>query len=437
MNWFTSTLEFSGYPFKKAQSHLQSIQNEINRSVETYLNQQQWAILNYHLAKNPFYRTFCKTNRFDDWQEVPVLDKSHLQIPLEQRLSKGFSLKTVFKNSTSGSSGQPFRFAKDKYAHALTWANINSLYQQYGIQPGRSLEARFYGIPKSGLAHKKERVKDKLANRIRFDVFDLSDQNLERFLESFKSHAFEYINGYASSIVRFAKFLNLKGLVLKDACPTLKVCITTSEMLFEEDRELLKSQLGIPVVNEYGAAELGIIAFENPASTWEINCNTLFVEVVDDEGNPLGYDKEGHIVITSLYNKAHPFIRYKVGDLGMLSEDPVTGRPFLKKLTGRTNDFACLPSGKVVPALTFYYVTKTAVEQHGRLKEIVVEQTSKDRFDISYVSDLELNSAEKEKIQNAIEAYLEPGLQLNFIKKEVIKRSPSGKLKQFVSKIDG
>lgn len=75
----------------------------------------------------------------------------------------------------------------------------------------------------------------------------------------------------------FAKFLEKKNLVLKDLCPSLKVCMVTYEMLFESDKILLEKQLGIPIVNEYGASQLDLIAFENPAGEWQVNSETLFV----------------------------------------------------------------------------------------------------------------------------------------------------------------
>jgi phenylacetate-CoA ligase len=36
--------------------------------------------------------------------------------------------------------------------------------------------------------------------------------------------------------------------------------MVTSEMLFEEDKKLCKKQLGIPIINEYGASELDLIS---------------------------------------------------------------------------------------------------------------------------------------------------------------------------------
>jgi phenylacetate-CoA ligase len=206
-------------------------------------------------------------------------------------------------------------------------------------------------------------------------------------------------------------------------------------MLFEEDKILLEKQFGVPIVNEYGASELDLIAFENPFGEWQVNSETLFIEILDPENNVLPYGKEGRIVITSLFNKAHPFIRYDIGDIGILDTKSSPKKPILKKLVGRTNDVAVLPSGKKSPGLTFYYVTKSIIEDDGNVKEFVIKQTKIDTFDIEYVSETQLNLEQIEKVEAAIALYLEKGLVFTFIRKEKLVRSKSGKLKQFVSLI--
>ena len=159
----------------------------------------------------------------------------------------------------------------------------------------------------------------------------------------------------------------------------------------------------------------------------------LFVEILDDNNNVLPYGKEGRIVITSLFNKAHPFIRYDIGDIGILDEKSTPKKPILQQLIGRTNDIAILPSGKKSPGLTFYYVTKSIIEDDGNVKEFVIKQTKIDTFEIEYVSKTELNWEQIQKIEAAIALYLEKGLIFTFIRKEKLERSKSGKLKQFVS----
>jgi phenylacetate-CoA ligase len=430
---FNLSLRLNGYPIKKAKAELRKTVSLSESEKEAFIENKKKEILAFHLQNNPFYKQLVGTSTITNWEDLPVLDKENLQRPLIERLSKGYSLSNVYINKTSGSSGTPFIFAKDKYSHAMTWASNILRFGWHGIDFNHSYQARFYGIPKEFAAHKKERIKDFFMHRYRFPIFDLSDAVLKQFMEKFKQTKFDYINGYTSSIVLFAKFLAKKNLVLKDICPTLKVCMVTSEMLFEDDRKLLEIQFGIPIVNEYGASELDLIAFENPEGEWQMNTETLFVEILDENNRPVPNGTEGRIVITSLFNKAHPFIRYEIGDIGILDEKSTLSKPILKKLIGRTNDVAILPSGKKSPGLTFYYITKTIIEDDGNVKEFVIKQTATDTFVIKYSSDRTLTSEQIKAIEKAIAHYLEPHLKFAFVRKDHLKRNKRGKLKQFSS----
>lgn len=431
MNLFNLSLALKGFPLKETNALLKSIQDLNEDQYSNYLNHQKQAIVAYHLKHNPFYKTFAKTANLNDWNSIPVMTKRDLQQPLLNRLSEGFSKKKVFVNKTSGSSGDPFIFAKDKFCHALTWSGVFNRYEWHDINLNTSKQARFYGIPLNKKGYFKERLKDALSNRHRFSVFDLSDTAFENVLATFKTTPFEYLNGYTSSIVQFAKFLEKKRLILKTICPSLKLAIVTSEMLFEADKRLLENQFEIPVVNEYGAAELGIIAFQNTTNQWIVNSEDLYIEILDENNQVLPYGEEGRVVITALYNKAHPFIRYDLGDNGTLSKLSSLKTPILQQLTGRTNDIVKLPSGKTAAGLTFYYVTKTVIEDSGNVKEFIIEQTQIDTFKISYVSRIPLSENDKMKIKAAIEIYLESGLIIQFEQKSDLKREKSGKLKQF------
>lgn len=433
LNLFELSLKFNGFPIHEAKKHLKEIQSKSDTETKAYLEHKKQEIVNYHLENNPFYKTLAENANCNDWSNIPIMTKRDLQQPLTKRLSTGFTKKNIYINKTSGSSGDPFIFAKDKFCHALTWSVFIDRYSWFNLDLSHSKQARFYGIPLNKKGYYKERLKDKLSNRFRFSVFDLSNSQLERNVEKFKKTHFDYLNGYTSSIVQFAKYLKRKNMVLKTICPSLKACIVTSEMLFEDDKHLLESQLGIPIINEYGAAELGLIAFQNTKNEWLINTNDLFIEILDEHNNILPFGEEGRIVITSLYNKAHPFIRYDLGDIGKLSKNSTLQKPILEKLIGRTNDIVTLPSGKKAAGLAFYYVTKTIIEDSANVKEFIIEQLKLDCFRISYVSLSALSEEEKTKIKTAISKYLEPNLIVAFEQKQSLGRSNRGKLKQFKS----
>jgi phenylacetate-CoA ligase len=430
---FDLSLQINGFQIKKACAELRAINAMSAEEHQSFLAQKKQEIVAYHLKNNPFYAELVGKNSSPNWEDLPVLTKANLQTNLQDRLSLSYKSKALYTNKTSGSSGTPFVFAKDKWSHALTWASNKYRFGWYGIDFNSSYQARFYGIPLDFVGYKKERFKDWLGKRYRFPIFDLSDAVLANYVQHFRTKKFDYINGYTSAIVVFAKYLQQQNIVLKDICPSLKVCIVTSEMLFASDKILLENQFGIPVVNEYGASELDLIAFQNPENEWQVNAETLFVEILDDQNQVVSNGTAGRVVITSLFNKAHPFIRYDIGDIGTLDEKSTLQKPILKELIGRTNDVAVLPSGKKAAGLTFYYVTKSIIEDDGNVKEFIIKQTALNQFEIEYVSKTALLPEQIQKIEAAIALYLEPNLHFNFVHKEKLNRNQRGKLKQFSS----
>ena len=433
MKQFEWSLRLKGFPVNEAKKTQAIIDGFTQADYANYLSKQLQAIVAFHLEHTPFYNTLCQGIDTKDWSALPVLTKANLQQPLANRLSDKYTLKTVHKHKTSGSSGTPFEFAKDNFAHAMTWVTFMQRYSWFNIDLNTSKQARFYGIPLDTNGYYKERLKDCLGNRFRFSVFDLSDAALNKVLHKFKRTKFNYINGYTSAIVQFAKFLKRNNIVLKDVCPTLTVCIVTSEMLFDDDKKLLETQFNIPIVNEYGAAELGLIAFEDQDDNWIVNTNHLYVEILDNNNQPVPYGQPGKIVVTDLYNRAHPFIRYELGDLGQLSTKSTLQRPILESLIGRTSDFITLPSGKIAAGLTFYYVTKTVMTKDANVKEFIIEQIEIDTFKIDYVATEALSQPQQKAVQLAVDKYLEPNLKLIFEQKTILEREVSGKLKQFRS----
>lgn len=427
---FDNILKLQGFPIKEAKKRFERLLNVNYVSLEL----RKTDIVEHHFAHNTFYKSLLKNNSVI-WEELPVLTKGDLQQPLPKRLSDGHTLKNIFKGKTSGSSGHPFTFAKDKFAHAMTWAAFHHAYNEHGIDLNTSLQARFYGIPLSGKGKYVERLKDFVSNRKRFPIFNLNDKVLERFVSRFRESKYHYLNGYTSSIVLLAKYCRQINQPLKKVCPTLKICIVTSEMLFPDDRELLEKWIGVPVVNEYGASEVGLIAMENLQREMVLNQQNLFIEIVNENNQPVPDGTIGRILVTDLYNLVHPMIRYEIGDLGSL-KTLENGTRVLENLQGRTSDIARLPSGKVVPGLTFYYVTKSIISKDLNILEFIVIQKEPALFEIQYVGKTEMNAAQKHKVQQAMDEYLEPELEVIFTQLESLDRSSRGKLKQFISEVN-
>jgi phenylacetate-CoA ligase len=432
MNWiFKKTLIVNGFPIGLAKREFERIAILVNPQ------KRAMDIFDYHNKNNSFYQRFLKNkaaSAFTGWDDIPIISKQDFQVDFSEIIGLQ-DRKNLHVHNTSGSTGTPFYFAKDKFCHAMTWTYTDFRLAEHKINLGEALQARFYGIPLGGLKYYKERFKDFLGARVRYPVFDLSDENLLKVLQDFRSKKFDYINGYTSSLVVFAKFLITRNIVLKEICPTLRLVMPTSEVCDDIDRKNLEKGFGVKVFNEYGAAELDVIAMDDADGDFVLNEETLFVEVLDDDNLPVKPGVEGKVIITALFNEAMPFIRYEIGDRAVLSEKVKNGRRVLEKVIGRTNDIIKLPSGKISPGLTFYYISKKLLEEGGKIKEFVIRQMALDRFVLEYVADSEMCASDKENVNKALELYLEPDLKVEFIKKQRIERTKAGKLKHFFSEI--
>jgi phenylacetate-CoA ligase len=435
-NRFEAFLERRGYPFRQAAADLSRLSGTRGPAIAEWQRGRLDEIVRFHAERNPLYRSLLGGPPPRDWRDLPIVDKSAFQRPVAECLSEGVPKADLHVSSTSGSSGTPFFFARDKYTHARTWALIAEAYAWHGIGLG-SRQARFYGIPREPIPRMKEMAKDRLMNRARFPVFDLSDPVLERFRRRLAKDRFDYAYGYTNSLAAFADYLHRAGVRLKAECPTLRVCIVTSEMCTPEDRERLERALGVPVVNEYGASETGVIALEDVRRAWRTSWKTLFLEVVDDDGRPVPDGSTGQIVITDLYNRAMPFIRYRIGDLGSLrsAAETASGEPEIAQLEGRINDTILLPSGRRAAGLTFYYVSRGLLEKSGVMKEFIIRQTALDEFVFDVVSDAPLSSGDVRTIEAKMSQYLEPGLRLRVRRVDAIERPASGKRKHFFSEL--
>ena len=426
-------MKILGYNFFKAQKNINDYKLLSKDESAEWQKKIKWKIAFFHFTHNKEYRNKVGPIFPDKWEDLPVMEKKDYQNSWDNILTKGYSEKNLYIANTSGSTGTPFFYAKNKFSHSMTWALTADRYGWYNLGL-RSKEARFYGRSLKIMTKIQEKIKDLLMNRTLFNVFDLSDDSCEKYLRLFFKKKIKYIYGYTNSLILFANFLKRKDINLKSICSSLSLCITTSEMLLNQDRETLLNAFGIPIINEYGVSEAGgIVAFENKNNIWELSNETQFIEMIDKQGNILPHEVDGEILITDLYNKAMPFIRYKVGDIGRLSVE--NDKVYLEKLIGRTNDTILLSNGKISPGLTFYYISRSLLESTGIIKEFIIRQTEIDTFVFDIIMDRDFKPTEIKLLEQSLDQHLKPNLKLIINRVDKIKRPESGKIKHFYSEI--
>ncbi|WP_268035006.1 phenylacetate--CoA ligase family protein [Algoriphagus sp. PAP.12] len=425
-------LKFRKYPIESAQKELERIQSFSLDQFESWKEKKKWETVRFHFENNPTYQKIVGKYLPGRWEDLPIIRKKDIQGDFKEIVSHGFDKSNLHFGSTSGSSGIPLKFAKDKFCHSMTWALILDRYKKVNLAPS-DLQARFYGIPLGFPSYQKERIKDKFMNRYRFVVFDLSDESLDRFLETFKKKKFIYVYGYTNTQLFFAKYLERKNIVLKDVCPSLKGGIVTGEQCSEENRAILEKQFGIPMFNEYGASEVEFLAMSDLTGKRWLSSETVVSEVLDSNNLSVQEGGSGSLVFTNMFNKAMPFIRYEVGDIGAISQVKDSIQEELLELNGRLNQLVLLPSGKKAAGFSLYYISKYLMANLKGLQEYQVRQLELDTFELDLVIDGPLAPNANQVVQEAFDKYLEKGLKIKVSKLDQIDREKSGKLKHFIS----
>jgi phenylacetate-CoA ligase len=142
-----------------------------------------------------------------------------------------------------------------------------------------------------------------------------------------------------------------RALALRDMVPGLRPRIvqTFGEQLTDAGRAAIEEHFQAPVRDCYGVNEAGTVAAQCPEfGSYHIEGERVWVEIVDDAGNPVPDGVEGDIVITNLLNTVMPFVRYRTGDVGALSSQRCPcGREqkVLWLIAGRQHGAITLPDG--------------------------------------------------------------------------------------------
>ncbi|HEX9867739.1 MAG TPA: AMP-binding protein [Candidatus Tectomicrobia bacterium] len=136
---------------------------------------------------------------------------------------------------------------------------------------------------------------------------------------------------------------------------TVRLGIIGGEIRSEAARRALGEPFGgIQIREQYGTAEVGIIANECEFGAGMHLSDDHVVEVIDPvTGNPVDEGASGELVVSDIWQQAMPIIRYRTGDLteGLNLEPCPCGRtaPRMKRIIGRVSDIPRIKGMFVVP----------------------------------------------------------------------------------------
>ena len=355
-------------------------------------------------------------NHLDDIKKFDIIDKNEIKANYHAMDNKNAK---KYWRSTSGTTGNPFKFQKDTYASGYMDAVMYTAYSWYNIDIG-DRQARIWGTAVEPTIRIVQIGIDYFMNRKRLSTFKMTSESCGRFEQCIHDFKAQYIYGYVNGVYEFVETLKRLGIKWKTK---LKCVIVTGEVLFDYQRMALEDYFETFVVNEYGTTENGVIGFECKNKKMHIMPN-IYLEAINKDEN--GY---GTLLVTELTSRSLPFIRYKLGDVGRIIRGYCncgSCLPVLELKEGRLDSYIVLPNGKVVYDAILAYVLKAyAVSFRGRQKslgKLTIEIVPKEKFTKS-----KQNNAEQK-----LRKYLGKDIDIVFIVKNEIEKEKSGKLRYFI-----
>jgi phenylacetate-coenzyme A ligase PaaK-like adenylate-forming protein len=328
--------------------------------LKAYQQERLRSLVRHAVGACSYYREAIGSDPDGDFNlnELPVLTKETLAAEFdgivtdrrvtlagaEEHLASARAAEPLFGEyrvvGSGGTSGQRSIAVYDQIAWEISLAAVLRLMAVQEISP----DARVIGIGAPTPLHMTNRIFSELrAGRPGAPRLAVTTPIAE-VVDALNAYRPEVIITYPSFIRRLAEEQQAGHLHVSPG----KVC-SVAETLTQDVRALAYETWGAIVLNGYGATEVNVIAAECPWRTGlHVFDDLLIVEVVDEKNRPVPAGRIGHkVLVTNLFNRALPLIRYELADLATVNFSPCPcGRTHLRlgSLKGRREDMLTLPA---------------------------------------------------------------------------------------------
>jgi len=270
-------------------------------------------------------------DHFDDVVTVPGLSRAALERWFDDHRDPDsiFDERLVIVH-TSGSTGLPGIFVYDREA----WDFIHSVASVRFPRPANSRRARyaFYNVADGhhlGITHARTVARAMGQVLIRSVL-----EPLEEVVSSLNAFQPDVLVGYSSAVHLLAAEARRGRLRIRPS-----VVLTSADQLTDDMEREVAAVWPAVISRVYSCAESAFVAGQHAGEPWlTVLDDACWLEVVDDEDNDVAPGQPGRALLTNLYNRTMPIIRYELHDV-VTRGDPALSRPFscITEIGGRDN----------------------------------------------------------------------------------------------------
>jgi len=441
---FSAVLDRQRYggEFKNFRRFLDESQWFSEQDLQDYQTRQLRRLISYAYEHVPYYRQLMNRhgvspsdiNSLDDLSKIPVLTKEIIRSEFDALLSDEFDLASVKRGNTSGTTGSPLEVCYDDQMIRMNYAMLDRQYLWADTKLGKFGDrvAVIRGNVIVPLGQQKPpfwRI-NYLHRQMLLSSFHLSKKNLKAYVAALRKFKPRVIDGYPSTLYVLAKYLRNIGEKLP-----IHAVLSSSETLYDFQRETIESSFACKVFDYFGAAERVLFATECDAHMGHHICSEYgYTEILDRDLQPVSPGVEGTLVATSLHNFAMPLIRYVTNDVTALKKERCAcGRnlPLMEDVTTKAEDSLTLPDGRIISpsVLTHPFKPITTIEESQIIQEAA------DFVLVKVVPGADYTTHDEALLKHGLEDRLGRDVTVRIESVDSLERTKSGKFKWVISNV--
>ncbi len=309
-------------------------------------------------ARSPFYHERMRQADIHpddirsraDIRLLPFMYKTDLRDNYPDRIFSSSQDDLVRYHVSSGTTGKPTVVGYTKNDIEIWTTSLARALTSCGLCRGDVIQVSYgYGLFTGGLGLHYG------AERIGATVLPTSVGNTERQIELMQDLRATAIACTPSYLIHLGEAAERLGISIKNDTH-LKSAIIGAEPWSETMKQRIFETMGVRAYDIYGTSEISGPMFSECSEQKGIHIwgDIALTEIIDPEtGEPLPPGEPGELVMTILGKEALPMIRYRIGDLTKIIEEPCPcGRthPRIQRISGRVDDMLIIRGINVFPS---------------------------------------------------------------------------------------
>jgi phenylacetate-CoA ligase len=416
---------------------------EIEKSPERIAGVQRMrlaGLLRHAWEQVPYYRDVlesCGAVRdgrvdLDRFTDIPFLTKDIIRVEGDRLRAKALPQgRKAYPNASGGSTGEPVRFWQDSGYWDTTIAVRTYHFSTVGKQLGER-EMKIWGNERDlfeGTLGWKATLQNWAYNRRFEQCWHLPEAQILKILRDIDGWKPSLLWCYRDGIDAVAKYVVEHGL--HPHAPA--AVVLGGATVYPYMAEVIERAFRAPAISAYGSREVGAVACQClERAGHHIATHANVVETIDGVGRPV-VGRDGELVITPLSNFAMPFLRYRIGDRGRLTDGRCAcgrGFPLLESLSGRMVEVLLNAKGEQVDPIYFIQLL-AVIFNRGFFRKFQVVQDEGGALTLNVVLEAgatrEVARPNLDEVVDKIRLVMGAGFPVEVKFVEDIPLSPSGK----------